>query len=144
MDHRCNAGIVKWVIIISATLYAFIKALKFTVGIHSGIDGYATDLLCLPLVLGCSILLLRTVFRNRYLILSPAKIVLAFIAFSLIFELVLPAKSTVYVADIWDVVAYALGGLIFYFLQKKIPARAESLSEEHRDLSMKEGGKSLS
>lgn len=76
--------------------------------------------------------------------LSPAMILVAFVAFSLVFELILPKKSAMYVADVWDVVSYALGGLIFYFLQKKIPARSESLSEASRDLSMKEGGKSLS
>ena len=45
---------MKRVVVISAVLYAFIKALKFSLGISPVIDSYATDLLCLPLVVNAA------------------------------------------------------------------------------------------
>lgn len=135
---------MKWVALISAAIYGFIKALKFTVGIPDLIDSYATDLLCLPLVLSCALVAIRFLFRDQKIVLSIGMIIVAFVAFSVLFEWILPSESVIYTADLWDVVAYGLGGICFYFLQKKIPTHTGSLSEANGDLSMKEGGKSLS
>lgn len=38
--------------------------------------------------------------------------------FSFVFEYYLPLKSYRYTADVWDVVCYFSGGIIFYYLQK--------------------------
>lgn len=39
--------------------------------------------------------------------------------FSIYFEYYLPKQSYRYTGDIWDVVCYGLGGIIFYLLQKR-------------------------
>ena len=135
---------MKWVLVISAISYGLIKVLKYSLGIPEAIDAYATDLLCLPLVLGCSVIFLRKIFKDYSLFLSPAMILVAFVAFSIVFEWILPLKSDFYVADFWDVVMYALGGLVFYLLQKKIPTHSVSFPKASGDLSMKEKKKSLS
>lgn len=38
--------------------------------------------------------------------------------YSVVFEYYLPKQSYRYTGDVWDVVCYALGGIVFYILQK--------------------------
>lgn len=49
-------------------------------------------------------------------------ILLAWLLFSIVFELILPEYSLVYTKDYIDIFYYGLGGIIFYFMQKgKLP-----------------------
>lgn len=123
--------------VISALIYLSTKALKFSVGIPGWVDAYLTDVLCLPLILSLSLILLRWIFQRAEMLLTVPMIVFAWVVTSVLFEVVLPLKSDVYVADTMDVVAYGIGALIFFFLQKKIPTNSEKTAESGRDLSMK-------
>lgn len=89
--------------------------------VPSWIAGFVPDLLCLPLVLWISLGILRKVFANNAIQLSVAMIVVAFCLFSVLLELILPRFRSLYTADIWDVVAYGLGGVAFYYWQKEKP-----------------------
>lgn len=40
------------------------------------------------------------------------------VLYSVVFEFYLPKQSYRYTGDVWDVVCYALGGIVFYVLQK--------------------------
>lgn len=77
---------------------------------------YLNDVLCLPVALTLALFLHQRLFpstaRQR---LHPGQVVFAFLYFSLCFEAILPALSGKYTRDAWDLVAYAAGGLIFYF-----------------------------
>ena len=64
----------------------------------------------------------RTIRLNIFTIISLVAL------FSLYFEFYLPKQSTRYTGDLWDVVCYFLGGMLFYFLQN-IP------SKKHRKIS---------
>jgi peptidoglycan/LPS O-acetylase OafA/YrhL len=79
---------------------------------------YLADLFCLPIVLGATLFLMRQLLRNPNFQLSKAMIAVAFIAFSILFEVALPLSSNTYTADLWDVAAYGTGGLGFFFCQK--------------------------
>ncbi|MGV3642182.1 MAG: hypothetical protein ACO1NZ_16780 [Adhaeribacter sp.] len=77
---------------------------------------YLNDVLCLPVALTLALFLQQRLFpasaRQR---LHPGQVVFAFLYFSVFFEGLLPAYSRQYTLDAWDLAAYALGGIIFYF-----------------------------
>jgi hypothetical protein len=77
---------------------------------------YLNDLLCLPVTLTLALFLQQQFFpataRRR---LNPAQVVFTVLYFSVFFEGILPALAARYTRDWLDVVAYAAGGLLFYF-----------------------------
>ena len=77
---------------------------------------YLNDVLCLPVALTLALFLQQRIFpasaRQR---LHPGQVVFAFLYFALYFEGLLPVFSRQYTRDGWDLAAYALGGIIFYF-----------------------------
>lgn len=82
------------------------------------IQNYFSDLLALPLTLGTALWVLRIYTRDSTYKLNWSKILVAVIYFSIVFEWYLPQKNSVYISDIWDIVAYFTGGFVFYFFQK--------------------------
>lgn len=75
------------------------------------IHSYLDDLLCFPIVLALGLAMYRY-FKPDYQ-LSAWHIWPTVIIYSLYFEWYLPQTSTVYTADVFDVLMYALGALIF-------------------------------
>jgi hypothetical protein len=77
---------------------------------------YLNDVLCLPVTLTLALFLQQQIFpasaRER---LNPAQVLFAFLYVSFFFEGLLPALADRYTRDWLDVVAYAAGGLIFYY-----------------------------
>jgi glycopeptide antibiotics resistance protein len=45
------------------------------------------------------------------------------IAFTVVFEILLPLLSSRFVADVWDLWCYTIGGVIFYMSRKIISTR---------------------
>jgi hypothetical protein len=107
-------------------LYFFIRLSRdLNVELPEYISGYVNDLLCLPLVLWSILGILRWIHRPKLIVLSPAKLIVAWIAFSLLFEWILPLRSPVYTADLLDVILYGVGALIFWWIQKIDPSRKQ-------------------
>lgn len=83
---------------------------------------YLNDILCLPVLLPVALALQQLLFpgsaRKR---LNQTQVIFTFIYLSVIFEGILPAYSARYTRDWWDIVAYATGGLIFYFFLNPKP-----------------------
>ncbi len=76
---------------------------------------YLNDLLCMPIVLGAAIFLQRNlVLRQPDYGLTGWQIGIIVVYWSVMFEGVIPHFNSRYTADIFDVVAYAFGGLVFY------------------------------
>jgi hypothetical protein len=77
---------------------------------------YLNDVLCLPVTLTLALFLQQQIFpgtaRQR---LNPAQIIFTFLYFTFFFEGILPAQADRYTRDWLDVVAYAAGGLVFYY-----------------------------
>jgi hypothetical protein len=77
---------------------------------------YLNDVLCLPITLSLALFIQQRIFsataRQR---LNPAQVVFTFLYFSVFFEGILPTLATRYTRDWWDLVAYAAGGLLFYY-----------------------------
>jgi hypothetical protein len=122
MDARLKSHFLNPLFLDGWVLYFLIQFDKVSTHfVPSWIAGFVPDLLCLPLVLWISLGALRKVFANQTVQLTVAMIAVAFCMFSILFELVLPRFRSIYTADIWDVMAYALGGVAFYFWQKEKP-----------------------
>lgn len=74
---------------------------------------YLDDLLCLPLVLGATLMAHRLRSGDRNLILPASHGLFAVALFSLCFEVILPRLAPRYTSDPWDVVMYAAGFALF-------------------------------
>ena len=84
------------------------------------IHSYLDDFLCPPIVLGFALFIQQQfTYRNRFYVLSAKMIAFFVIWYSLIFEVILPISSEQFHADPWDVLAYTLGGFLFYLKGNK-------------------------
>lgn len=80
------------------------------------IRSYFMDLLCMPVICGIILFLLRLFKKDFYLI--KLHLVSLTIMYAIYFEIIMPPISERYTADIWDVVMYAIGSFLFYQVQK--------------------------
>lgn len=80
------------------------------------VHAYLDDLLAMPVVLGITLQAFRWFhpLKERF-IFSKTHVIIAVFYFSLIFEVILPMKSSTYTRDWWDVLCYAIGAAAFYF-----------------------------
>lgn len=76
---------------------------------------YLGDLLCMPIVLCTSLILMSIIYFKKYARFSIIQIALATALFSLYFELLLPSLDSAYFRDPLDILCYAIGG-VFYGL----------------------------
>ena len=77
---------------------------------------YLNDLLCMPIVLGTAVFLQRNVvLRQPAYALTAYQIGIIVVYWSVMFEGVIPNFVPRYTADLFDVLAYALGAAFFYF-----------------------------
>jgi hypothetical protein len=74
---------------------------------------YLSDVLCLPLIL-CLALAAHQLVYGRRATLPGTWVLAAWGIVSLWFEVLLPRWSAQAVADSWDVLAYAVGALVFH------------------------------
>jgi hypothetical protein len=78
---------------------------------------YLNDMLCLPVVLTVALWLQQKLFsRSCRRRLNKAQVIFSVIYFAIFFEGILPAFSDRYTRDYWDIAAYAVGGVLYYFL----------------------------
>jgi hypothetical protein len=82
------------------------------------LDYYFNDFISIPLMLHASSLLMGFIYGRIPYYLSVIKIALAVIATSVFFELVLPRMNYGFIADPIDVLVYAIGGLVYYLIQR--------------------------
>jgi hypothetical protein len=109
------------ILILLTFVYALHLGLKFSqYPVNEWISSYLADVLCLPILLSYILLVLRYFKKEPLLWLNTPQIIFLFLYVSLLFEFILPKYSERYIADVYDVIAYALGAIFFYFFQKKI------------------------
>lgn len=80
---------------------------------------YLDDLLCFPLTLSFILTVQRLYFNNPNITIPIQHTIFAVAAFTFCFELVLPACSGIYTADVLDVVAYSFGAVGFHLFINK-------------------------
>ncbi len=113
LSYKKKILLLGWLIYIG-----FLISKKYGIIYPSLIQNYFSDLLALPLTLGLALWLLRIYTRNSSYKLSLLKVFVVFVYFSVVFEWYLPQKSNIYTSDIWDVMAYFLGGFLYWFAQE--------------------------
>ena len=79
---------------------------------------HLNDLLTIPLVATLCLHGVWIIKSDRSIRLNSFSILSLVAMYSFYFEYYLPGQSHHYTGDIWDVVCYLCGGIIFYLLQK--------------------------
>ncbi|PZX58001.1 hypothetical protein LV85_00187 [Algoriphagus chordae] len=89
---------------------------------------YGDDLMAMPVVFGICLQLMRCWHpAGGELTFSTKQVMIGLVYFSLVFEVLLPFKSTTYTADPLDVVCYVIGTLVFLkFMNKPAPQSKKS------------------
>jgi len=80
-------------------------------------SSYFADLLCMPLLLSYSVIMIRKIKKTPSLILNKKMILFAFIYVSIVFEIILPEISTKFTRDYLDILMYFIGSIVFYLFQ---------------------------
>ena len=93
---------------------------EFDLGITKSIfiSSYLNDLFA-PCILLTLTSLILSLFYNSIYIISKAQLLFFFVYLSFVFEILLPYISSNYTADRNDILAYAIGTLLFYYLINK-------------------------
>lgn len=82
------------------------------------LNNYYNDFASIPIVLSVSLWFAKRIRQNNELQFSFWQCMLFVVMYSWFFENYLPKINSRYTADMFDVLAYFLGGLSFYFWQK--------------------------
>lgn len=81
------------------------------------VHAYLDDLLALPVVLGITLQVFKWIHPlKKDFVFSRTQVFVGWLYFSFLFEFLLPRWSTTYTADVWDVVCYGIGAIIFHKL----------------------------
>lgn len=110
-----------------SVLYWFLAAIAMTIygmqrlnfPLPSLINNYVNDLLCFPLVLGAITFIIRKLKKDNHFTFSIYFVLFLVAYYSVYFEYYLPIVNTRYTADWIDVLLYFIGGISFYFFEKR-------------------------
>ena len=111
------------VIFVSLLLLAYFISLyyKFNqLSIPVWVNNYFADLLCLPILLSITLMLMRKFLRKANFLFSPLMVFFVWAYVSFVFEFLLPTISFSYTADPTDVFMYGIGGFSFWLLQRPL------------------------
>lgn len=79
---------------------------------------YLNDLLCMPIILSICLKSVQLLKKDRSIRISLFSALSLAAFYSLYFEIILPRFMERYTADVYDVLLYFIGALLFYFLQE--------------------------
>ena len=102
-------------LVIAASIYA---SQKLAMPLPLLVNNYLNDLLCIPLVLGALIFIIRKIKHDPKFKLPLGFIFILSSYYAVYFEYYLPKINSRYTSDWIDVMLYFLGGILFYFFQR--------------------------
>ena len=106
-------------VFLSSLLFIGVQSLKFlSVFVPNLIFNHLNDFLLIPMVATISLHGVWMIKKDNSIRLNTFTIFSLVVLFSFVFEYYLPRQSDRYTGDIWDVVCYVMGGMVFYILQK--------------------------
>lgn len=112
------ARILFWLL---AGLYAVLYYFKTSGNYWPIVSDHLADLICLPIVLSiCRYTLIKWKLAPPTFELTPAMVLAATIYFSVVFEGLLPLWNNNHHADFVDVLAYFLGGILYFLFRSRI------------------------
>jgi hypothetical protein len=102
-----------------SSIYAFSYWSKHNAHLLPSVIGnYIGDLLCIPLLAGTTLFIMRRLKNQPALMLSAGMIVFLTAEIVLLFEWLLPKYGSRFTADIYDVLCYTIGAFLFAIWQK--------------------------
>ncbi len=93
---------------------------KFSLPLPNWVYFYVNDLLCMPIVLGLSLAILRFIKKTDSIYVPLGIILLMTAYYAFYFEWLMPQLHTRYTGDLIDVFLYFFGAILFFFFQKKL------------------------
>lgn len=106
-------------VLLSFGAFLTVQSLKFlSISGPNWIFHHLNDFLLIPMVATLGLHVVWLLKKDRTIRLNGFTILSLVVLFSVVFEYYLPQQDARYTADVWDVVCYSLGGLVFYMLQK--------------------------
>ena len=119
MILRLPLKVLHLYVLLSLVVFLCVQSLKyFSVVGPNWIFHHLNDFLAIPIVATVCLHGVWFIKKDRNIRLNIFTILSLVALFSIVFEYYLPQQSYRYTGDIWDVVCYFLGGVVFYFLQK--------------------------
>lgn len=108
------------IFLISISVYLILFVLKKAQVYLPFISDYLADFLTLPVVLSLSLAVIRKVNPiHREFQFSWHHVLVGVVFFGFMFEWLFPRLTDRFTADPWDLLAYSLGGLLYYFCMRK-------------------------
>lgn len=89
------------------------------ISLYPWINNYVNDFLTLPIILSISLFIVRKIKKDPLLTLPIFLVLLVASFYSVYFEYYLPKVTTRYTQDPIDVALYFLGGLVYYYINKR-------------------------
>jgi len=102
-------------LVIAASIYS---SQKLAIPLPLLVNNYLNDLLCIPLVLGALIFIIRKLKHDPRFTLPFGFIFILSSYYAIFFEYYLPKINIRYTSDWIDVLLYFLGGILFYLFQR--------------------------
>lgn len=119
MIRRLPLKKVHFYVIFCLLIFFIVQSLKFfQVHAPDWVFYYLNDFLLIPMVALLGLHVVWFIKNDTSIRLNIFTILSLVLLFSLVFEYYLPQKSPEYTADLRDVFAYFLGGVVFLILQK--------------------------
>jgi len=117
--HRLPLKLLHFYVFLSLVLFLCVQAWKHFCGIRSNwVFHYLNDFLTIPIVATICLHGVWFLKKDRSIRLNIFTILSLAVMYSIVFEYYLPKQSYRYTGDVWDVVCYFAGGILFYFFQK--------------------------
>lgn len=92
---------------------------RIDITLYPWVNNYVNDFLTLPIILSISLFIVRKIKKDPLLTLPITLVLLVASFYSVYFEYYLPKVTTRYTQDPIDVALYFLGGLVYYFINKR-------------------------
>lgn len=124
LDYWFNEHLMKtlkntWFIAFSIIWFIIFCCTKMEIYFPRLIQFYAIDLLALPILGNLSLAFYRWITKEEQIKLPIYSLIFLVVGLSLVFEYQMPKHHPRYVADVWDIVMYILGGLFFQLVMNK-------------------------
>lgn len=113
MVYSARTRIVIYLFVVFLYAYTLLVKWNYLEG-HLFFRNYLADVLFIPIVVPVSWYVSQRIIPNSNASFLIA-IIITILMVSILFEWALPLKSKRYTADLWDILAYSIGGLLTYF-----------------------------
>lgn len=111
--------ILRWYALVSFGVFLGVQGLKhLSINSPKWVFNHLNDFLLIPLVATFALHVVWFLKKDPCIRLNAFTIFSLVLLFSVVFEWYLPNQSYRYTADSYDLLAYSLGGVVFFLLQK--------------------------